>query len=217
MIIKRKIVKVFDDNTDADGWKVKRYSWGQPVCYYGLTHDILEHAYNDKGTYSEEIAAIGRLWAYRHDSPHFLDRYSKESKAGRLGNLIQKNLLIPILENKDQTYLKLPKKLFKQLQKDEQIFNQIVNTAINIFNFEVYAKRFDIHKLREYVIQWFVYGYRSAMKLINKLGYHPGDLWGAVCDTIKQAVGRREKQLTVYIDTDRCYCCVYKSTSELNI
>lgn len=60
-----RLIYIHDPNTGGEGWRVKRMPFMNIANARGLTHDILEHSRNDKGTWHEEISAFGATVAYR--------------------------------------------------------------------------------------------------------------------------------------------------------
>ncbi len=218
MIIRRKLIrKHYDDDDSPEGWVVKQhFKWADP-SFSGrtLTHDILEHRKFDTGTFTEEIAAFGRIWAYRGDSPSLYPNVYGEAKAYKVGEELWNAIIMPIMDRKNRFYLTCPTKPFKRLTEEEKLLTIIADNAVphdlNDYNYLNEATRDEVYA---YVLQWLVYGYRDAMKIINTLGYHPGDLWATVEREISNALKYGSRELKIYIDTDRCYCEILAEKNE---
>jgi hypothetical protein len=202
-----------EDKHGNEGWCIKRIPVFDVSSAKGLAHDILEHSRNDKGTYTEEVSAYGAIAAWRIDyTDNLYPGKSLHSKAIDLGKELAQTILYDY-------WIKFEDACFNQLPKNKLLDNEyihlITHAALAEFIEEVNrvtenSAVIDPFKLLNWLECWLSNGYIRASKIINQMGYQPGDLWNVVHDQIETYMFNQDyvqgTEVSVQINTDRCWC-----------
>lgn len=206
MLINTRVVWVRNPNAGIEGWRIKRIPSFDPAANaIGLTHDILEHSRNDKGTWAEEVQAYGAMIAWRMDaSDNLFKKLKLEAKPKALGRELGDFLNDWINAN--------TKSIFDiQIKKVSAVPTEVREVAIAAYEYLNNRYGSDV-ELLDTIISLLMIGYKRATKVIEESGYHPGDLWSTVHDQINMYMYRQEyiegTEVSIQIDTDRCWCRV---------
>ena len=209
-----RLIYVYDDNHGYEGWRVKRIPSMNPTNARGLTHDILEHSRNDKGTWHEEISAFGAMVAYRVNRSDLLYDIcrTKEAKIYRLAEELaelvtegweRKEGLVFKMTNKNPYY---PVHPYIQLLADEAA--KLIRAP------DSFTKHIAEKYLSIWLVNWLKQGHKRATKIIEQSGYEGADIWSTVYGQIefelfKSSIDFYEgNEVSVQIDFDRCWCKV---------
>lgn len=206
MLINTRVVWARNPNTGSEGWRIKRIPSFDPVANAtGLTHDILEHARNDKGTWAEEVQAYGAIIAWRMDaSDNLFKRLKLADKPKALGQELGDFL--------DDWMNADTKSIFDVQIKKVSIVPPVVS-EVAIAACEYVNDRYgNIEDALDTIISLLMLGYKRATKVIEESGYHPSDLWSTVHDQINMYMFKQEyivgTEVSIQIDTGRCWCRV---------
>jgi hypothetical protein len=216
MLINTRVVWVCNPNTGIDGWRIKRVPSFDPVASAaGLTHDILEHSRNDKGTWAEEVQAYGAMIAWRMDASDNLFAHAKEiHKPELLGNDLG-YFLNNWMQSNSPSLFEMQVKEFKAIP---DVIKQVADSAYGCL-YRLQDNYFTATTVEEAKLEilnklhsWLMIGYKRAVKVIEESGYHPGDLWSTVHDQINMYMFKQDyvegTEVSIQIDTDRCWCRV---------
>lgn len=202
-----------EDNHGNFGWRLKRNPHFQVSSPQGLVHDIIEHRRNDQGTWEEEVSAYGAIVAWRLDyTDNLYPGNNLIGKAVSLGEELGNQILYEILNIKPARYFDdLPES--KSKCTNEYIEIVVKNAITAASEFQVYDELTDpmfLVRLENWLISWLSDGYCRAMKIINRMGYHPGDLYNVVVDQLVTILNHQSfrgmEEASIQIDFDRCWC-----------
>jgi hypothetical protein len=209
-----RLIYIHDPNTGDEGWRVKRMPSMNATGARGLTHDILEHSRNDKGTWHEEISAFGAMVAYRINRADLL--YSVEiNEEGKLKALAKElaELVSEGWEQKEGLVFKMTSKNpYYPIHPHIQLLADEAAKLIKAPN--SFTKHIAEKYLSIWLIIWLKQGHKRATEIIEKSDYEGADLWSVVHDQIEfelfksNIVFYEGNEVSVQIDFDRCWCTV---------
>lgn len=174
-----RLIYVFNNKIGEYGWKVKKFPFFSTTSAGGLTHDILEHSRNDKGTWYEEIAAFGAILAYRADSSDFLYPilHRLEDKIQALAKELA-NLLENVVLDRGSHFFCLPK-----THKIASDFRVALLAKITATHMHLMAG-ISLASIEDFLMAWLSKGFIRASKVIEDCRWDGSYIWGTVKDTI---------------------------------
>ena len=210
-----------EDQQGNEGWSLKRNPYFNVVSAAGVVHDILEHPRNDNGTWYHEVSAYGAMIAWRLDyTAHLYAGNNIIRKAKLLAEELGAGVIFQIFERKGECYFdklpaRIPKKTSEYIPTIAKIAAEYSLKFLHVdTENDYFQKESFLPKLIHWIQYWLTHGYVRAMKIINKLGYQPGDLYGTVLNEIKQGLRNQYPyigtELSIQIDFERCWCEIKK-------
>ena len=209
-----RLIYIHDPNTGDEGWRVKRIPSMNTTDARGLTHDILEHSRNDKGTWHEEISAFGAIVAYRlnmSDSlyPQYRTSYEKLlALAKELANLVSEGW------ERKQGFMEKLCTLHPLIEPQENI-RTLADEASKLVEIPLEVDpNFSRLYISNFLEQWLKVGHIRATKVIEQSGWDASYIWQAVYETIDAELFKSKiefyqgHEVSVQIDFDRCWCKV---------
>ena len=186
----------------------------QPTNAIGLTHDILEHSRNDKGTWIEEISAYGALVAYRINNADLLypSERTIEGKITRVAEELAQ-LVSDAWEINEGFVFKTT-----NTNPSYPVHPHIQLLADKAAKLIKAPDSFTKHLAKKYLsiwlVNWLKQGHIRATKIIKQSGYEGAYIWSTVRDQINNKLFKHGTQfyegheVSIQIDFDRCWCKV---------
>lgn len=207
-----RLIYAYDNYIGEEGWRIKRIPSMNVVNARGLTHDILEHSRNDKGTWYEEISAFGALVAYRVNRADLVysGERTEEGKIQRLSEELS-YLINEACERNKYFIVKTPNSN-AYCTTHPYILLLAHETAKLIKAPDLFTKDIDLKYVTTWLVRRLNIGHKRATKIIEQSGYEGADIWSTVHDQIEFELFKSNidfyegNEVSVQIDFDRCWC-----------